>query len=72
MGFFIYGMPNETAETMDKTTQLALELDPDLARPFLDQGVHQVGDADGADEQGQRSDHAQEDLDALENENASR
>ena len=31
MGFFIYGMPGETAETMDKTTQLALELDPDLA-----------------------------------------
>jgi radical SAM superfamily enzyme YgiQ (UPF0313 family) len=31
MGFFIYGMPNETAETMDKTTQFAIELDPDLA-----------------------------------------
>ena len=31
MGFFIYGMPGETAETMDKTTELALELDPDLA-----------------------------------------
>jgi radical SAM superfamily enzyme YgiQ (UPF0313 family) len=31
MGFFIYGMPGETAETMDKTTALALELDPDLA-----------------------------------------
>jgi len=31
MGFFIYGMPGETAATMDKTTQLALELDPDLA-----------------------------------------
>ena len=31
MGFFIYGMPGETAATMEKTTQLALELDPDLA-----------------------------------------
>lgn len=31
MGFFIYGMPGETAETMDRTTALALELDPDLA-----------------------------------------
>jgi anaerobic magnesium-protoporphyrin IX monomethyl ester cyclase len=30
MGFFIYGMPGETEETMEKTTQLALELDPDL------------------------------------------
>ncbi len=31
MGFFIYGMPNETEETMEKTTRFALELDPDLA-----------------------------------------
>jgi radical SAM superfamily enzyme YgiQ (UPF0313 family) len=31
MGFFIYGMPGETADTMEKTTRLALELDPDLA-----------------------------------------
>lgn len=31
MGFFIFGMPEETAETMDKTIELALELDPDLA-----------------------------------------
>ncbi len=31
MGFFIYGMPGETEESMEKTTQLALELDPDLA-----------------------------------------
>ena len=31
MGFFIYGMPGETEETMEKTTQLALELNPDLA-----------------------------------------
>jgi radical SAM superfamily enzyme YgiQ (UPF0313 family) len=35
MGFFIYGMPEETAETMEKTTQLALELDPDLANFML-------------------------------------
>ena len=31
MGFFIYGMPGETKETMEMTTQFALELDPDLA-----------------------------------------
>lgn len=35
MGFFIYGMPGETAETMEHTTQLALELDPDLAHFML-------------------------------------
>src|SRR5512136_2890845 len=35
MGFFIYGMPGETAETMEKTTRLALELDPDLANFML-------------------------------------
>jgi radical SAM superfamily enzyme YgiQ (UPF0313 family) len=31
MAFFIYGMPGETEESMEKTTRLALELDPDLA-----------------------------------------
>jgi radical SAM superfamily enzyme YgiQ (UPF0313 family) len=31
MGFFIFGMPYETEETMEKTIRLALELDPDLA-----------------------------------------
>lgn len=31
MGFFIYGMPGENEATMEKTTRLALELDPDLA-----------------------------------------
>jgi radical SAM superfamily enzyme YgiQ (UPF0313 family) len=31
MGFFIYGMPGETEATLEKTTRLALELDPDLA-----------------------------------------
>lgn len=31
MGFFIFGNPEENAETMDKTIELALELDPDLA-----------------------------------------
>ncbi|UCC89715.1 MAG: radical SAM protein [Anaerolineales bacterium] len=31
MGFFIFGMPGETEESMEKTIQLALELDPDLA-----------------------------------------
>ena len=31
MGFFIFGMPHETEETMEKTIRFALELDPDLA-----------------------------------------
>jgi len=31
MGFFIFGMPGETEETMEKTIKLAVELDPDLA-----------------------------------------
>lgn len=31
MGFFIFGLPTETEETMDQTIELALELDPDLA-----------------------------------------
>ncbi len=31
MGFFIFGMPEETEETMEKTIRLALELNPDLA-----------------------------------------
>ena len=35
MGFFIYGMPKDTEETMEATTQLALELDPDLANFML-------------------------------------
>jgi radical SAM superfamily enzyme YgiQ (UPF0313 family) len=35
MGFFIYGMPQETEESMEKTTRFALELDPDLAHFML-------------------------------------
>lgn len=35
MGFFIFGMPGETEETMEKTIQLALELDPKLANFLL-------------------------------------
>ena len=35
MGFFIFGMPHETEETMDKTIELALELDPDLGNFLL-------------------------------------
>ncbi len=31
MGFFMFGLPGETAETMDDTIDLALELDPDMA-----------------------------------------
>jgi len=35
MGFFIFGMPHETEETMERTIQFALELDPDLANFML-------------------------------------
>jgi radical SAM superfamily enzyme YgiQ (UPF0313 family) len=35
MGFFIFGMPEDTEESMEKTIQLALELDPDLANFML-------------------------------------
>jgi radical SAM superfamily enzyme YgiQ (UPF0313 family) len=35
MGFFIFGMPRETEESMEKTILLALELDPDLANFML-------------------------------------
>jgi anaerobic magnesium-protoporphyrin IX monomethyl ester cyclase len=35
MGFFIFGMPGETEESMEKTIRLALELDPDLAHFML-------------------------------------
>ncbi len=31
MGFFIFGMPGETEESMEKTIRLSLQLDPDLA-----------------------------------------
>jgi len=31
MGFFIFGLPGETEETMEDTINLALELEPDLA-----------------------------------------
>ncbi len=35
MGFFIFGMPYDTEESMEKTIELALELDPDLANFML-------------------------------------
>ncbi len=35
MGFFIFGMPGDNEETMEKTIQLALELDPQLANFLL-------------------------------------
>ncbi len=35
MGFFIFGMPGDTEETMEKTIRLALELDPKLANFML-------------------------------------
>lgn len=35
MGFFIYGLPGESIETMERTTRFALELDPDVANFML-------------------------------------
>lgn len=35
MGFFIFGMPGDNEESMEKTIQLALELDPKLANFLL-------------------------------------
>ncbi|MEM7536953.1 MAG: radical SAM protein [Chloroflexota bacterium] len=35
MGFFIFGMPGDNEETMEKTIQLALDLDPKLANFLL-------------------------------------
>jgi anaerobic magnesium-protoporphyrin IX monomethyl ester cyclase len=35
MGFFIFGLPADTEETMDDTIRFALELDPDLANFML-------------------------------------
>ena len=31
MGFFIFGLPGETGQTMDDTIRLAIELEPDMA-----------------------------------------
>ncbi|MBM3131242.1 MAG: radical SAM protein [Chloroflexi bacterium] len=52
MGFFIYGMPGETEATMEKTTRLALELDPDLgnfmiAAPFPGTELWKLIEKDG-------------------------
>lgn len=35
VGSFIFGNPGETQETMDKTVNLAMELDPDIAHFFV-------------------------------------
>jgi radical SAM superfamily enzyme YgiQ (UPF0313 family) len=35
MGFFIYGLPADTEQSMEDTTRFALELDPDLANFML-------------------------------------
>ena len=37
------------------------QLDPDLPRPLLDDDPHDRGDADAADEEGERADDPQED-----------
>ena len=52
MGFFIFGLPTETAETMDETIDLALELDPDLgnfmiAAPYPGTELYDIVRAEG-------------------------
>jgi anaerobic magnesium-protoporphyrin IX monomethyl ester cyclase len=52
MGFFIYGLPTETEATMEETTRLALELDPDLgnfmiATPYPGTELYEIVKAEG-------------------------
>lgn len=52
MGFFIFGLPADTAETMDDTIRLALELDPDLANfmiaaPYPGTELWEIAQRDG-------------------------
>ena len=52
MGFFIFGLPTETADTMDQTIDLALELDPDLANfmiaaPYPGTELYDIVQSDG-------------------------
>lgn len=52
MGFFVFGMPEETEETMEKTIRLALELDPDLANfmiaaPYPGTKLYELIEAEG-------------------------
>ncbi len=52
MGFFIFGLPADTAETMDDTIRCALELDPDLANfmiaaPYPGTELWEIAQRDG-------------------------
>jgi radical SAM superfamily enzyme YgiQ (UPF0313 family) len=52
MGFFIFGLPADTEETMEDTIRLALELDPDLANfmiaaPYPGTELWEIAQRDG-------------------------
>ena len=52
IGFFVFGMPQETEETLEKTIQLALELDPDLANfmiaaPYPGTQLYELSEKEG-------------------------
>ena len=52
MGFFIFGLPTETEETMEATIRLALELDPDLgnfmmATPYPGTELYEIVQREG-------------------------
>lgn len=52
MGFFMFGLPGETAQTMDDTIDLALELDPEMANfmitaPFPGTELYDIVKKDG-------------------------
>ncbi len=52
MGFFIFGLPADTEESMEDTIRLALELDPDLANfmlaaPFPGTELWEIAQRDG-------------------------
>lgn len=52
MGFFIFGLPADTEETMDDTIRFALELDPDLANfmiaaPYPGTELWEIAQRDG-------------------------
>jgi anaerobic magnesium-protoporphyrin IX monomethyl ester cyclase len=52
MGFFIFGLPTDTEETMEDTIHLALELDPDMANfmiaaPYPGTELWEIAQRDG-------------------------
>src|SRR5664280_566836 len=52
-------LEDDRARDVD-TTRAERHLDADLARPVRDRGEHDVGDADPADDQGERADHPED------------